>query len=421
MTNILSLILAGLSIAYATGWLEGYDPYQFTLSAAAIAMAALLTFFATKPQDRARPIPRWAAIPLALIPLYLALQIVPLPMTLLSHLSPRSAEVAGWLNLTAAPLSIAPNASTAFTFRILTAMAVFFLIRQLAWQSRWVALIPVMSIAVLEAILGLTQAASGLPVLGTFVNRNHYAFLLEISLPFAVMGGIALIKDSRETRNAISASALFAAALLLLLAITFSLSRGGFLAALLSLFVLAILNLQKRLRAGGFALLTVAFIGLFFLLPVTDLVLRFAEISADGSSATSGARQLVWKDSMPVIRDFPWFGTGLGGYETAVRRHQTTALMYTIGYAHNEYIQFLTELGLVGLALFVIPILWIFQVLVRNIEDPLAKACLAACVAILLHCVVEYNLQAPANLLTVAWVAGVCASLLPSQRVASRR
>ena len=124
---------------------------------------------------------------------------------------------------------------------------------------------------------------------------------------------------------------------------------------------------------------------------------------------------------MPVIRDFPWFGTGLGGYETAVRRHQTTALMYTIGYAHNEYIQFLTELGLVGLALFVIPILWIFQVLVRNIEDPLAKACLASCVAILLHCVVEYNLQAPANLLTVAWVAGVCASLLPSQRVASRR
>ena len=411
---LIALTLAGLSLAYATFWLGAFDPYRFTLTAAGITAAALLVFFTSKPQDRAHPIPAWAFIPICLIPLYLAFQLIPLPVSLLASLSPRAAELATWLGLPSAPLSIAPNASLAFTFRILTAMVLFFLIREIAWDRRWIAILPVIVVALLEAILGLLQASSSVLVVGTYVNRNHYAFLMAMALPFAIMAGVALMRDS-TTQRATIASALFATAAVLLGATIFSLSRGGFLSVLVSLFLLAVLNLQKRLRTVGFMLLVVAFVGLFVFLPVTELVLRFAEFSDEASSdMNNGARHLVWKDSMPVIRDFPLFGTGLGGYETAVRRGQQTALQHNIAYAHNEYIQFLAELGIVGISLFLIPIAWIFTVLIRNIEDPMAKAGVASVTAMLLHCIVDFNLQVPANLLAVAWVAGFCASLLPS-------
>ena len=417
MTTSISLSIAGLGLAYATFWIGAFDPYRFALAAAAIGIAGLITLFTAPPQDRPRPLPGWAILSLALIPAYLILQLLPLPAALLKILSPRAAETAGWLGNTAAPLSIAPNASLAFTFRILAALTVFFLIRQLAWQVRWMAVIPMVAIAVFEAALGLTQAATGVTVLGTYVNRNHFAFLLAISLPFVVMGGISLLKEISQAGRALLASLLFASGAVLLGAIIFSLSRGGFLAALASLFVLAVLNLQKRLRAGGFALLTLGFLALFFVLPITDLVLRFAEVSAEDAGLNSGARNLVWKDSMPVIRDFPVFGTGLGGYENAVQRHQTTALMSTIGYAHNEYIQFLAELGFFGVALFVVPLVWVVQILVRNVEDPIAKAGIASLVAMILHCIVDFNLQVPANLLTAAWSLGISSSFLPSHRM----
>ncbi len=414
---VFALILAGLALAYATFWLGAFDPYRFAVTAAGIAAAAALVHFTSKPQDRARKIPLWAILPLFLIPVYLALQILPLPIGILSQVSPRSAEVAGWLGLSSAPISIASNASIAFTFRILTAIILFFLIREIAWQHRWITLLPLVAIASLEAVLGLLQAASSTLVVGTYVNRNHYAFLLEMMIPFAIMGGVALLRNSTARRSS-GASALFVAAALLLLATIFSLSRGGFLSTLIALFVLAVLNLQKRLRLLGTGVLVVGFVALFFLLPITDLVLRFAESSELNSDVSSGARHLVWKDSFPVIRDFPVFGTGLGGYETAVRRHQETALMHNIAYAHNEYIQFLAELGVVGFVLFLIPIGWILQILIRNLEDPIAKAGIASVTGILLHCIVDFNLQVPANLLAVAWTAGFCASLLPSHRPA---
>jgi hypothetical protein len=68
---------------------------------------------------------------------------------------------------------------------------------------------------------------------GTYPNRNHFAGLLEMALPFAVVLGM-------KTRSSwIAAGLIFAA-------IVCSYSRGGFLASLCSLSLMAVLLIGTK-------------------------------------------------------------------------------------------------------------------------------------------------------------------------------
>src|SRR2546422_9569349 len=56
-------------------------------------------------------------------------------------------------------------------------------------------------------------------------------------------------------------------------------------------------------------------------------------------------------DSWGLIRAFPVFGCGLGGYESAFMRYKASLPMFNQDYAHNDYLQGLAELGIVGFAI----------------------------------------------------------------------
>jgi O-antigen ligase len=93
--------------------------------------------------------------------------------------------------------------------------------------------------------------------------------------------------------------------------------------------------------------------------------------------------------------------------------------MYTVDYAHNDYLQVMAELGLLGfiagLAL-LLRVLW--TVLRAALEERAldvryrAIACAGAFTAILLHSFVDFNLYMPANAMLLAWIAGIQASSL---------
>ena len=82
------------------------------------------------------------------------------------------------------------------------AMAAFMAARQMGWWLRdrmWIAAAPVIVVAWAESILGLVQFYSmrggGLnvgSVTGTYVNRNHFAGLLELAFPLALMWSISV-------------------------------------------------------------------------------------------------------------------------------------------------------------------------------------------------------------------------------------
>jgi O-antigen ligase len=91
--------------------------------------------------------------------------------------------------------------------------------------------------------------------------------------------------------------------------------------------------------------------------------------------------------------------------------------MYTIDFAHNDYLQYLAELGALGFLVGLVLVLRLFTKTLRAaIDGPstdrryVSLACTGSFVAILLHSLVDFNLYIPANAMLLAWIAGLAAS-----------
>jgi len=377
---------------------------------------------------------RWA---LVLLPCYAFFQVAPLPLGVLRVVSPARAELhqglagtlpaGGW-----APLSVFPGATLEHAVRLVGFVAAFLLLRELACrfsERPWRLAYPFVAVAVLEAVLGLVQyysEASEGHAHGTYVNRNHFAGLLEMALPFAVMYPVAVLRGthsrySAPARPALVACAWLAVAAAILLGIIHSLSRMGFIAALASLFVMGALALGagrrawRRWLAVGLAGALVLFA--FIFLPPNDLIARFGELAAT-EELSGDTRVQIWREAVRVIAAFPVFGCGLGGFQSAFYRYKQMAPQLTIDFAHNDYLQLLAELGLVGFALLAALVVAALWAAVRGAVkggrpevSALGLAATGALAAILLHSLVDFNLYVPANALQLTWIAAISAGL----------
>jgi O-antigen ligase len=117
-----------------------------------------------------------------------------------------------------------------------------------------------------------------------------------------------------------------------------------------------------------------------------------------------------------LVRAFPLTGCGLGTFESAFLRYKHVAPMFIVDYAHNDYLQTLAELGIVGFAL---GLALVWRILTRVVrlalfhqESPgweLALGLAGAIAALLLHSLTDFNLYIPANALTLAWLCGLAA------------
>jgi len=371
---------------------------------------------------------------------YVACQLLPLPMFLLRVLSPTRAHLAGALAnvmqpVTFAPLSIASSLTVANLLRVAAYTLVFLLARGLAGRLStrpWTPVVPILILAALEAVLGIVQSAAGADFAhGTYMNKKHYAGLLEMALPLAVMWGIGRLfgRGSGSFSSALPAiqfSALLSVAVLIFIAILYSLSRMGFSAALFSLFVMAGVALGTRLPRlhtyVAVAVLAVLFVVSFVLLPPEALIAEFAKIVPTENFGGDG-RFTIWRDTVHLIRAYPLFGCGFGTFDVAFLKYQTGVVDLDFAFAHNDFLQLVAELGVVG---FLIPTAIILMVLLRALRAAesrgnaqvryLGIACIGTFSALLLHSLVDFNLYIPANALVLTWIAGIASALpLPSR------
>jgi O-antigen ligase len=376
---------------------------------------------------------RWAVI---LLPCYVAFQLVPLPGSVLRVLSPERAELLAALSpvlpeVRWAPLSVVPSATLSHFGRILGYVAVFLLVREIVWKTParpWISVAPIIGVAGLEAALGLLQSAGGqhAEARGTYVNRNHLAGLLEMALPFAVLYAVVILRRSRSrdrspARPALAACAVLSVAASIWLAILFSFSRMGLVAALCSLFFIASLALVPRLpaRKKGLTLFLVACAAaaVFLFLPSQRMIARFAELATREGLLAEG-RLLLWRESLQLVRAFPLFGCGAGGFESAFVKYKASAFAVRDDYAHNDYLQVLAELGIAGFAIAGSVIICAsarsFRAALQRPQSEtgyLAMACSAAILAILIHALVDFNLYIPANAMVLSWILGVSSAL----------
>jgi O-antigen ligase len=216
----------------------------------------------------------------------------------------------------------------------------------------------------------------------------------------------------------------FAIAGVMLAGLLTTLSRGGFvafLASALAMFALAIgrdLPPRKRIVFGAL-FFVVSFFALFFLTPEA-LLERLSEHTTEG-------RTVLWREGVGVIREFPLVGCGLGGFESAFLKFKAAEGVFLVDYVHNDYLQYLAELGLAGFLLAATLLFFVFKRSVEMALDAselrwLGLACAGSLVAILVHSFVDFNLYVPANAAVLAWICGLAAGLRPAPpRIVSRR
>jgi O-antigen ligase len=317
-------------------------------------------------------------------------QLVPLPPPLVALLSPyRWSTVAharaaigyglgAWL-----PVSLAPSVTLERLLYVVPAMAAFVAAREMArWWKPWIAVAPIIVIAVLEGLLGVAQfylmrAAGATTVIsGTYVNRNHFAGLLEMAFPLAIMWAVVLWRKGRGlldrgTCPALKTGAVMGMATCLLAGVILSLSRGGFVATLGAAGI-ATAGLLASFQRGGnqpkrspwrWAIPLAAPLCILVLFSTNEMAARFGDLSTE--ELTAGGRTEIWREAAQMVSAYKWTGCGLGAFEQGLYRFKTMAPVNTVDFAHNDYLQILTELGFPGAVLVALFGLWILR---RNLR-----------------------------------------------------
>ena len=267
------------------------------------------------------------------------------------------------------------------------------------------------------------QCAAGAEVAtGTYVDRNHFAGLLEMSLPFAVMLGVEALtrwwnRPRSPARPAVQACLCFGAGAVMIASVIGSQSRMGFTASLAALFVIGVLAVSGGNRAHGprgrrglaLAATGAAILLAFLTLPSEQLRSRFGDLAEPDNQKM---RTDLWKETLPLIADYPAIGCGLGAFESCFLPYKSVGPEHRIDYAHDDYLQVMAEFGLPAFGCLAALATLVYGTALRRTgaRNPgrwLAMACVGALSAILLHGFVDFNLYIPANGLLAVWVAAL--------------
>ena len=277
------------------------------------------------------------------------------------------------------------------------------------------------------AIFGLTQSftsptkvywvreLSQSTAFGPFINRHHFAGYMEltIALPLGLLFAGVVEKQKRVLY-------LFVAGLMGV-ALVMTTSRGGIISLVAEIVFLAIVTAiwrtqkSERRKTKSSPLKSVAvragmagalLVGLFFsvlLLGGEFSIYRFID-SVNTDDPTTG-RAHFWAVTLDIIKAHPYVGTGLGAFGVIYTRYDSRNGMFRLEQAHNDYLQVLSDAGIIGAVLafsFVALLFWKAISRARSKDDfrrGVALAALSGCFAVLVHSFFDFTLHTTSNAL----------------------
>lgn len=322
--------------------------------------------------------------------------------------------------------------------------------------------------ALFQALFGSLMVLSGVEYLllvpkdsylglvtGTFVNRNSVSAYLVMCVSIGIGLMLSTLADKpagswrehirRWMGAVLSRKIILRLSLVMIVAgLVMTHSRMGNSSFFISLLIMAPLTLiltrfNKKTRSHGksrsslmgmlvllasLVVIDVAVVGTFF--GVEEVAKRL-----EATSQKTETRDDVVSSAMPLLKKVYTGGTGAGSFYTAFpeyRTYEVGGIFYDL--AHNDYLQFLVEFGLIG----ALPLLLVcFIVFIAAIRSQLQRGdkllrgmgfgAAMSIMALGIHSTVDFNLQMPANAATfmVVLALGWLSFYLPGSGPASRQ
>jgi O-antigen ligase len=252
-----------------------------------------------------------------------------------------------------------------------------------------------------DKLYWIRQPRMGGWIYGPYVNHNHYAGLMEMLVPIPMVLALTKLASSRTRAVAGAAAAVMVGTIFL------SGSRGGMLAIVAELVILAVLLVkQKRsLRTAiGVGIFLAILVGLLTWVGGDEIVKRWASVSSSHSEISANIRLNIDRDGFRMFLKKPVLGWGLGTFPVVYPQFRTFYSNFFVNEAHNDYLQLLVEMGLLGFG----TMLWFLVTLYTraikkmgrwtgDISGATTLACVLGLSGILVHSVFDFNLQIPAN------------------------
>lgn len=401
---------------------------------------------------------------------FLIIQMIPLPGTLLVKLSPE-AKIAGDMSMPAVS-ALAPSGITGrwhhlapyiYPVRmslvrwVVYGLLFFGLIQTMNSRRRIeTAIIMVLAAGCFEALYGIIQTYSGQShiwwfkslagprdVSGTYINRNHFAGFMGMGIILAVAYAGALSDRNKSGQitsgynggirakllKYLSGERIFTRRFLIIFAgvvmglgLILSASRGGIISAAGGLLMMGLFfAFRKDHRRKGIIILVLFSLTAIYAFHIgIDYTLgRFQVIDKDFESRARYARK-----TMDISADYRFTGVGVGNFPYAYPRYQDQEDKGDfIEYAHNDWAQFLAEGGRAGILLLLAGTgYYLFGTikLCAGRRDPFAVCLGIAPVAVLFavagHSFFDFNLHIPANFLMLTAIAAIGTGALQMER-----
>lgn len=401
-------------------------------------LAVLLLAWAAvaSPQQRLTGPGRQVVILIGVALLVIVIQVVPLPPLLWGALPGRGTLIDGYAILGQAPpwlpVAVSPASALDSVVRLLPAAAMLaVMLRLQAYRPAWIALAAIAG-ALGGVMLGALQVTGGgqafylYPIAnfgsatGFFANSNHMASLLVAAVPFLfalMVANRAQTGKGKAQRRTSANLVLIGAAAVVLLGLGLNGSLAGFGLIVPVMIASALLLVGWRRQRRWLALPAVLLVGAVIgglVLPISGASDRY------GAGASVETRREVNLRSWSAATDYLPFGSGLGSFEKVYGLHEDPAAVDRtfVNHAHNDYLEILLELGLPGVVLVLLFLVWWARTAVGrwrdNLSDPFAKAAVIVSAALLAHSLVDFPLRTGA---LSALFAAVLALLAAPNRV----
>jgi hypothetical protein len=432
--------------AFAFGAIHPWAYWPLALLCAAAGMAGMVS----KPHLALPADTRMLAAMLALVMGVVAGQLLPLPASLLSAMSPRGVELmnqldAGfaWQLVDVHGISVDP-AATARGLALFVAFGLLVLGlanslshgggNRLVWIITWLGLVLAVTGIVQKAlspgvIYGFWTPLMTATPFGPFVNRNHFAGWMLMAIPLAVgyfcarfSRGIGVVRPSLRdwilwlsSPDASKAVQAGFAVILMGLALMLTLSRSGMFSLAVALIICGYAGVRRQrgalARSAMFACVVLSSLLVVVWAGVDAIAARFAA----QDTVALGGRLPIWQGGARMLEDFWLTGSGLNTFGVATLFYPAVVPGQHLREAHNEYLQLAVEGGVL-LAVPVLGALIAFVVVVRRrfaaVERHsywLRLGAVAGLIAIAVQSLVEFSLQIPGN---AALFATLCAIAL---------